>query len=151
LSIDPAPADSGDDWETSMSLNRRELIVLTAVCAAGCSSEGGGSDSVVFRGERTVDAGPVDQYATDGLYDGFRKQGFFIVRRQGELIAFSSVCTHRDCTLDKADDHWSLYCKCHGSRFDAAGKVIKGPAKRDLPRFATEITPGNLLLVKVSL
>jgi len=78
-----------------------------------------------------VNAGPVDDYAKDGIYDR-HSQGFFIIRRGPALLAISSTCTHRKCALTAEADR-TFYCKCHGSTFDADGRVTEGPARRDLP------------------
>ncbi len=51
---------------------------------------------------------------------------------EGALHAVSPVCTHMGCLVDynAAERTWD--CACHGSRFSTQGKVLKGPAKRDL-------------------
>src|SRR5271156_5728727 len=104
-------------------MNRRQFLILTAVAVAtGCQSLGDGGNSAVARGERVVNAGPASNYAADGLYDRFRYQGFFLIRKGDQLIALSSVCTHRTCTLD-AESNRSFFCPCHGSTFDPGGKV----------------------------
>jgi glycine/D-amino acid oxidase-like deaminating enzyme/nitrite reductase/ring-hydroxylating ferredoxin subunit len=52
----------------------------------------------------------------------------------GALHAFSHVCTHLGCHLRWNPAETSFDCPCHGSRFDTEGKVIQGPAVRDLER-----------------
>jgi hypothetical protein len=42
------------------------------------------------------------------------------------------TCTHMGCKLlwNNAEDSWD--CPCHGSRFDPEGRVLQGPATRDI-------------------
>lgn len=55
-------------------------------------------------------------------------------KADGEIVSLSAVCTHMGCTVawNGMDKSWD--CPCHGSRFDAEGKVIHGPADTDLPK-----------------
>ena len=99
--------------------------------------------------ERIVDAGPLGDYARDGVHDRFRALGFFVIRRNGKLLALSAICTHRKCKLTAEKDH-SFYCDCHGSTFDPNGRVTEGPAKRDLPFLSTQVNDKGHLLVHVS-
>ncbi len=48
--------------------------------------------------------------------------------------AISLTCTHQGCTVKPAADG-NFHCPCHGAVFAADGKVVKGPAQRDLPKF----------------
>ena len=52
----------------------------------------------------------------------------------GELHAFSPVCTHLGCIVgwNTAERSWD--CPCHGSRFAPTGQVIQGPAVDELRR-----------------
>ena len=131
-----------------MELNRRDFVLLAAAACAGCSS-GGSNDPSAPLTLRTVDAGPASLYASDGIYDHFRHQGFFLVKKNGTLTALSSGCTHRDCPLRALPDH-TFSCRCHGSRFDDGGTVLKGPAVRSLPQFPTSVNESQHLLVQVS-
>ncbi len=51
---------------------------------------------------------------------------------EGEVHEFSAVCTHLGCIVkwNTSENTWD--CPCHGSRFEALGKVIQGPANSDL-------------------
>ena len=44
------------------------------------------------------------------------------------------ICTHLGCVpLKDAGDYHALFCPCHGSHYDTAGRIRKGPAPRNLP------------------
>jgi isorenieratene synthase len=47
--------------------------------------------------------------------------------------AISLTCTHQGCTVF-AQDNGEFHCPCHGAVFDKQGRVVKGPAQRDLSR-----------------
>jgi nitrite reductase/ring-hydroxylating ferredoxin subunit len=65
------------------------------------------------------------------IRDGLRKIAVWR-DRNGATVQLSAVCPHLECivTWNSAEETWD--CPCHGSRFDAHGKVLCGPAVHDL-------------------
>ena len=45
-------------------------------------------------------------------------------------------CTHRSCELNVGGGIYT--CPCHGSEFSMEGKLLQGPAEKDLLTFKTE-------------
>ncbi len=132
-----------------MKITRREfLIVSGAVVANGCQTTRERSHTEGRRPPQVVNAGPVGNYAADGVYAGFREEGFFVIRRGKKLFALSSICAHRRCLLDAEPDS-SFSCPCHSSAFDPNGHVTEGPARRDLPRLVTVLNQNGELLVRL--
>jgi arsenite oxidase small subunit len=54
-------------------------------------------------------------------------------KTDGTLIALSMLCTHVCCECTYEPSSNEIYCPCHGSVFDATGKVLRGPAGTRLP------------------
>ena len=51
----------------------------------------------------------------------------------GEWLVMIGVCTHLGCVpLGDAGDFGGWFCPCHGSHYDTAGRIRKGPAPRNL-------------------
>lgn len=64
----------------------------------------------------------------------------------GEWLVMMGVCTHLGCVPlgDGAGDFGGWFCPCHGSHYDTAGRIRKGPAPLNLfvpvATFTTETT-----------
>jgi glycine/D-amino acid oxidase-like deaminating enzyme/nitrite reductase/ring-hydroxylating ferredoxin subunit len=51
---------------------------------------------------------------------------------EGKVTRLSAVCPHLACIVAWNSTERSWDCPCHGSRFDSYGKLVNGPASRDL-------------------
>jgi len=62
---------------------------------------------------------------------GFEKRAVYR-DRYGSFVQLSAVCPHLGCVVgwNQAEETWD--CPCHGSRFDAYGKVLRGPSTTDM-------------------
>ncbi len=57
----------------------------------------------------------------------------------GDLVAYSSVCTHLACAVLWRPEHGTLDCPCHDGVFDPRdGHVLAGPPPRPLPAIVLE-------------
>jgi glycine/D-amino acid oxidase-like deaminating enzyme/nitrite reductase/ring-hydroxylating ferredoxin subunit len=52
----------------------------------------------------------------------------------GEFHTLNPVCTHANCIVNWNQEEKSWDCPCHGARYDIDGKVLNGPADRDLQK-----------------
>lgn len=52
----------------------------------------------------------------------------------GTWLVQMGVCTHLGCVpLGEQGDFGGWFCPCHGSHYDTAGRIRKGPAPKNLP------------------
>lgn len=50
-----------------------------------------------------------------------------------EWLIVIGVCTHLGCVpIANSGDFGGYYCPCHGSHYDASGRIRKGPAPLNL-------------------
>lgn len=74
-----------------------------------------------------------------------RSYTFVLTRSAAGVFALSSACTHAGCPVFRSGA--TLYCDCHGSRFDAeSGALIEGPARRALTRYSVIERDGGILV-----
>lgn len=66
-----------------------------------------------------------------GVVKKLEDQRVYIFSENDGLHAISSVCTHLGCIVALTDT--GFQCPCHGSKYNRDGKVIAGPAPRNLP------------------
>lgn len=64
----------------------------------------------------------------------------------GSFVAMTSVCTHSGCSDSWTFTNSQFTCTCHSSVFDAAGRVLSGPATAPLQVY-TAIVSGTTLTI----
>jgi len=71
----------------------------------------------------------------------------------GEWLVMVGVCTHLGCVQkgqslgDSKGDFGGWYCPCHGSHYDTAGRIRKGPAAKNLDIPAAEFINQNVIRI----
>jgi ubiquinol-cytochrome c reductase iron-sulfur subunit len=66
----------------------------------------------------------------------------------GEWLVMVGVCTHLGCVPlgDGAGDFGGWFCPCHGSHYDTAGRIRRGPANQNLLVPVAEFDGDELVL-----
>ena len=67
----------------------------------------------------------------------------------GEWLVMIGVCTHLGCVPigNGSGDFGGWFCPCHGSHYDTAGRIRKGPAPRNLEVPLAQFTDENTILL----
>jgi Rieske Fe-S protein len=74
------------------------------------------------------------------------KPGILVKTPNGELRAFSAICTHLDCTVQYRDDISHIWCACHNGHFDLAGRNIQGPPPEPLQGFDVNVRGSQIVV-----
>ena len=132
-------------------MDRREFLATCAACSgallAGCVSMVTHPVPVLGGRVRIALSNFPDLARPDGaikvLPQGFAEPIYVLATESG-FTAVSPICTHRGCTVDVNGAR--LVCPCHGSTYDRAGLVLRGPAERPLTRYAVTRAGDELVL-----
>jgi len=88
------------------------------------------------------DLGPASNYPLNS-YTILSEPPAVLLHTDKGFSALSLICTHLGCTVK--NDTQGFACPCHGSRFDANGNVLHGPATKHLQTLRVELTDENNL------
>jgi nitrite reductase/ring-hydroxylating ferredoxin subunit len=134
------------------------LGTALASCGGGSgspTSPGGGStfsslpqvNGASATGSITVNVAGTALARVGGLALVRSSAGDVLVARTGDaaFTALTSICTHENCAIT-AFSGSAFVCTCHGSQFDAAGKVLVGPARTALRQYSTTFA-GDILTI----
>ena len=70
----------------------------------------------------------------------------------GEIKAYSLLCTHKGCPIMYRASSKSFRCPCHFSEFDAElnGQMIIGQATENIPEILVKVKDGNIIAYGVN-
>lgn len=88
--------------------------------------------------------GHPEQFAV-GSASYFAAPHVWLFRREKGFHAISSVCTHLGCITNRTTSE-TFECPCHGSSFDAHGRVTGGPAPKGLVWVELSVSPEGMLI-----
>lgn len=71
----------------------------------------------------------------------------YLTRIDGEIVALSEKCTHLGCRVPYCESSSRFECPCHGSVFNRAGDLLKGPSPRGMDRYPTEVQADGLVYI----
>jgi len=131
--------------------SRRDFLALAGnlgVCACGLAAAGLGARLAVPElrdgPPHKFPVGPAADFVS-GTLTWIRDREIFIVHDGDGFGAFSSRCTHLGCTVKRSTE--GFYCPCHGASYDGQGRVMTGPARKDLPWYLTWVGSGGRVWV----
>jgi cytochrome b6-f complex iron-sulfur subunit/menaquinol-cytochrome c reductase iron-sulfur subunit len=70
----------------------------------------------------------------------------WLERRGSNVLAWSTVCPHLGCAVDRSASGPGFNCPCHDSSFDPDGRCLTGPSPRALDALATRVEDGFVLV-----
>ena len=75
-----------------------------------------------------------------------------IGRDSAGIYAMTSICPHAGCDMRRKGEITGvgLACNCHGSLFDRNGRVLRGPAERDLVHYMVYPVDRDTVTVEVN-
>jgi cytochrome b6-f complex iron-sulfur subunit len=133
----------------SEKISRRDFLKLARTGLLTLSGLLGLAGLLRFLGYQSQPPTPTEFVlgAPDGYAVGSRtllpQVPALLIRSAAGFTALSLVCPHLGCTVDPQADGFA--CPCHGSRFDAQGKLVRGPAGTGLTVLRLEIAADGKL------
>jgi Rieske Fe-S protein len=76
---------------------------------------------------------------TAAIFKFGSKPGIVVRTAEGEIRAFSAVCTHLDCTVQFKNDTRNSGARATTAPYDLGGAVVSGPPPRGLEQFVVNL------------
>jgi Rieske Fe-S protein len=74
--------------------------------------------------------------------------GILVKDTNGELKAFSAVCTHLACIVQYRPDINHIWCACHNGHFDLNGRNVEGPPPKPLEQYVVNVRAEQIVVSK---
>jgi cytochrome b6-f complex iron-sulfur subunit len=72
------------------------------------------------------------------------KPALLIRLPNGDMRAFTAICTHLGCTVEYRPDLQQIWCPCHNGFYNLQGVNVAGPPPRPLEQYAVAITDDKI-------
>ena len=97
----------------------------------------------------TLSIKPNDVKANSGQIFRFGSQPAILIKdTNGELKAFSAVCTHLACIVQYRSDINQIWCACHNGHFDLNGRNVEGPPPKPLEQYVVNVRADQIVVNK---
>jgi Rieske Fe-S protein len=73
------------------------------------------------------------------------REVLFIRDTETTVHALDPTCTHKGCKVAFKKKDNRIECPCHQSAFDLQGKLLRGPASRDLKNYAARLEEDRII------
>jgi cytochrome b6-f complex iron-sulfur subunit len=72
---------------------------------------------------------------------------YVVIQDDGQIANYgiNAVCTHLGCVVPWSASENKFKCPCHGSQYDATGKVVRGPAPLSLALAKADVQDDKLI------
>lgn len=91
---------------------------------------------------------PEDYQSGSVVFEEERRVYLFHTERG--FHAISGVCTHLGCTVNRDLSTGGFLCPCHGSNFDKDGRVVSGPAPKQLAWHELSLSADGRIVIDTS-
>ena len=85
--------------------------------------------------QKTINISEYPALQSVGGYAMISSNVIVIRTSNSKFTALNTICTHKKCDVDFNGKKFE--CPCHGSEFSKFGKVLNGPAKKNLKKYST--------------
>ena len=87
------------------------------------------------------------KFDINNLHEGvneFPEESVIIIKSKLNFKILDATCTHLGCKVKYLPEKKIFQCPCHKSIFSLTGKVLKGPAKKNLKKLKFKIKKNKL-------